>query len=458
MRRTLAILLLVLVGCAASPPDPSPGAVAIVNVTVLDGRGGPPIDNAAVILRDGTITEVRPNARLPRSMRTIDGRGGYLLPGYIDMHAHLLVPRCDPSDAAPVRFDRNLSEQMLGTLLDFGITTVRSPATPTVQGLALRDDLNAGRVQGPHALASAELINDATLDEAALRRYVREALPRRPDYFKVYAALAPDQVEVVIDEAHRHGVPVIGHLQRTSWLEGARLGIDHLTHAVDWSSKTLPEAARPAYAAAIRDRGAMRARLDWLELLRLEAPEVQEMIDEIARRGISVDPTLVAYDTKFSGPDAVRYRANRFVDIVPDLARDWRACPSLTADWTTDDRRRWRRLFPKMQALVKLMHDRGVLLTTGTDLTNEWVIPGESLHQEFELLAEAGLPSATILRMTGANASKALGRPDVGVVEAGRRADLVLLSADPLRDIRNTRRIVWVMQAGRIVSDGPPAE
>lgn len=80
---------------------------------------------------------------------------------------------------------------MMGALLDFGITTVRSPATLTVEGLALRDELNAGRVRGPRAFASAELINDPKLSDAELRAYVRDALSYRPDYFKVYARLAP---------------------------------------------------------------------------------------------------------------------------------------------------------------------------------------------------------------------------------------------------------------------------
>jgi hypothetical protein len=201
----------------------------------------------------------------------------------------------------------------------------------------------------------------------------------------------------------------------------------------------------------------MRARLDWLDLLDLNSAEIGSTIEELVRRGISVDPTLVAYDSKFSSPSAARYRRNRFLDSVPELKSDWLACSDVTADWTAEDHRRWERLLPKMQQLVKRMHDAGVLLTTGSDLTNPWVIPGESLHQEFELLAGAGLTPAQILQMTGANAARALRRNDVGVIAPGRCADLVLLAADPLADIANTRRILWVMQGGKIVSQGPAA-
>ena len=147
----------------------------------------------------------------------VDGHDGYLAPGFIDMHAHLMVPRCAPL-ADGSRFDRAVSERMLSTLLDFGITTIRSPATPTIEGLRLRDDLNAGRVRGPRATASAELLNDPSLTEQQLRRYVRDALSSKPDYFKVYARLRPPQVAAVIDEAHAHAIPVIGHLGETSWV------------------------------------------------------------------------------------------------------------------------------------------------------------------------------------------------------------------------------------------------
>lgn len=163
----------------------------------------------------------------------------------------------------------------------------------------------------------------------------------------------------------------------------------------------------------------------------------------------------MAYDTKFAAPGGGRYRTNRYAGAVPEMLSDWTACTRITADWTDDDYRRWNAAYPKMQALVRLLHDGGIPLTTGTDVTNPWVIPGESLHQEFELLREAGLAPSEVLKMTGENAARALRRSDVGVIEAGRRADVVLLDADPSRDIRNTRRIVWVREHGEIVSNGP---
>lgn len=453
LKAAISILLLAA-GGACTPAKERDAAVTTVidHVILLDGRGGPAFPDARVTVRDGRIASVEKSGSAPHGAETvIDGRGRYLLPGFIDMHAHLLFPRCSPGSDAPT-FDRALSERALSRQLDFGITTVRSPATPTVEGLRLRDDLNAGRTRGPRALASAELINDPSLTETQLRQIVRDALPYRPDYFKVYSRLLPDQVATVIDEAHRHGIPVIGHLQQTSWAEGVRLGIDHLAHSVDWSPASLPTSARPVYAEALRTRPGFRSRIDWLELFDPDSADQRRLIARLAQRRISVDVTLVAYDGKFSSPDDGRYRSNPLLGSFPELRDDWERCNQSMADWTDVDYRRWRAARGKLFAWVKHMSDGGVLLVSGTDMTNPWIIPGEGLHQEFELLAEAGLTPDQILRMTGASAAEALHRDDIGVIEAGRRADLVLLTADPRSDIRNTRSIAWVMQGGKIVA------
>lgn len=452
---SLPLLALALASCADRAADRRDRAIVIEHVTVLDGRGGAALEDGRVVVRDGRIVDVRASAsgHPPHGAMVVDGKGKFLLPGFIDMHAHLLFPRCNP-EGGPPRFDRALSERALSAQLDFGITTVRSPATPTIEGLRLRDALNAGRVRGPRAMASAELINDPNLSDEQLRQIVRDALPYKPDFFKVYSRLRPEQVASVVDEAHRHHIPVIGHLQRTTWAQGVSLGVDHLAHSVDWSAESLPLGRRPAYLAATRTRPGFRSRIDWLEAFDPDGADQKALISELARRRNSVDVTLIAYDAKFSPPDEGRYRRNSSLRDFPELRQDWSRCDEATSDWTAEDFRRWKAARPKLLAWIKRMSDGGVALVAGTDLTNEWIAPGEGLHQEFELLAEAGLSPDRILRMTGADAALALGLADIGVIEAGRRADLVLLSGDPRRTISNTRSIVWVMQGGRIVAKG----
>lgn len=426
-------------------------ALVLVGATLIDGTDRPPVPDAVVVMVGERIEAAGPrgSVRVPEGAEILDLRGRFLIPGLVDAHAHVLVPRCGAP--AESRFDRPLSERMLGVLLRAGITTVRSPATPTVLGVALRDDVAAGRVEGPRIFAAGELI-DGDLTPGQVREEVRDRLRHHVDFVKLYARLSPDAVRAGIDEAHAAGVPVIGHLERTSWTEAARMGIDFLTHAASWSVAELPPARRASYERARESRGRMRARIDWLEGLDVDGAEVRTMIREIADRRISVDPTLVAYDSKFVAPRSPRYRRNPHRAVLPELLADWRRCGTPTDDWSASDRRRMAAAWPKLLSLVRKYHDAGILLTAGSDVTNAWVIPGESLHQELELLASAGLPPAEVLRIATRNGARALGQErDFGTLEAGRRADLVVLSRDPLVRIGNTRSIEHVMQGGRWV-------
>lgn len=456
MMKMIGAVLVVFTLSIASCSEPDGSASTIIhNITLLDGRGGPPITDAFVEISADRIVAVgsgTPAAR--RGGVRIDGNGGWLVPGFVDMHAHLLMPRCEPGESA-FRFDRPLSEAALGVMLDFGVTTVRSPATPTVEGLALRDALNEGRVRGPRAYAAAELINSPWASPDEIREIVRSALPYRPDFFKAYAGLGPEAVRALVDEAHSHGIPVIGHLQLTSWQEGLDLGVDQLTHAVDWSIAMLPEPARERYHEARLRRRGFASRIDWLEAFDPDEPTVTRLVGDLVRRRTPVDPTLVAYASKFTAPDDPQFRENPYLALVPELHAVWLTCSAdPSGGWTRQDYDRWAQVWPKLLDLVRTYHEAGVLLTTGSDYTNPWLIPGESLHQEFELLADAGIPNAAILAMTGANAAEALATGEIGIIETGRRADLVLLSRNPLEDIRNTRSISWVMQSGEIVSRG----
>lgn len=253
-------LALGLACCAVSDLPPRSDLTIIDHVTVLDGRGGAALENARVeIGGDRIVAVTRSSGPTPVGAHLIDGSGKFLLPGFIDMHAHLLVPRCDG------RFDRQLSGRMIGQLLDFGVTTVRSPGNPTIEGLAFRDALNAGTVRGPRAYASAEILNDPAMSPEDIRAYVRDALPYRPDYFKFHSRFPPRSVGVLVEAAHAAGVPVIGHLQRTPTIEALRLGVDHVTHAADWSSDMLRPERRAAYEDARKANGPIKARLDWLE-------------------------------------------------------------------------------------------------------------------------------------------------------------------------------------------------
>jgi imidazolonepropionase-like amidohydrolase len=174
------------------------------------------------------------------------------------------------------------------------------------------------------------------------------------------------------------------------------------------------------------------------------------MAEALVRHQVTIDPTLIAMHTKFWGNDP-RYTRHPQMGLVPEGVRRGWPKGSFTASWTDDQYRQAQAQWPKMQGLTKLLLDRGVLLTVGTDKPTPWIIPGVSFHEEMQLLADAGIPAKDVLRMATINGARALGKEkSIGAVEAGMRADLVVLRADPLVDIKNTREIETVIQGGKI--------
>jgi Amidohydrolase family len=262
------------------------------------------------------------------------------------------------------------------------------------------------------------------------------------DWIKLYGSLPPNLTRAAIEAAHARGLPVVGHLQRTTWTEAAQMGIDALTHAAPWSPDLLPADARAGY------RGDLLARVLWLEQVDPEGPAVTPMIAALREHDVTLDPTLIAMHTKFFG-DAARWRANADLALMPALhSRGWPA-GSFTASWTAAQYARAQKAWPRLEALIRRYHAAGLRLTTGTDAPTPWIVPGASLHEELALLVDAGLPATDVLQMATSAGAQALRRADrVGTLRPGLQADVVVLSADPLADIHNTRRIEWVVQAG----------
>jgi imidazolonepropionase-like amidohydrolase len=447
-----AALVLAACGAPAAPPAAGPGPLVLRGVTVIDGTGREPLPGMDVVIDGERIVAVAATgqARYATGARVLELSGRYVMPGLIDTHAHvtILIFHRQADGTTRSEYRRDLSERVLRLLLAHGVTTVRNPSAPAEAGVALREDVRRGAIAGPRILTSGEHLGDRRMTAAELRAEVRRQVAAGVDMIKVYSALRPEQVGAVIEEAHGLGVPVVGHLHLTTWTEGARMGIDAITHGASWSAAYLPEAKRARYGQA---GDFMRARLDWLEWIDLDGPEVAGKIRELAARRIPVDPTLITYHTKFFGDDP-RWTEHPGQALVPELAARWHEGQTWVAGWTAEDFARARSLWPKMEELIRRYRAGGVLLAAGSDLPQPWTIPGISLHEELELLVQAGLPPAEVLRIATRNGAEALGLlGELGTVETGKRADLLVLSADPLAEIRNTRSIELVIQGGRVL-------
>jgi imidazolonepropionase-like amidohydrolase len=370
------------------------------------------------------------------SATVIDATGRFVYPGFVDMHAHLLLDKANRRDI----------ERQLQLLLEHGVTTIRDPGSQTEAAVTYRRLLESGDIAGPRLLTAGRILNATDFDpEPFITVRTAEEVKREiawqkaagVDFIKVYASMPLALVKVAIDEAHRQKLPVIGHMQRTTWTEAAKLGIDALSHAAPWSAEYLPEEKRAAYPQTLF------GRVYWLENVDLQSHAFREMTDALVKNGVAIDPTLIAMYTKIFGenPDS---------ELVLHLIERWKS-ENFTKDWKPEQFAAAKKAWPKLLAFTKMLFDRGVLLTVGTDTPTPWIVPGASFHSEMELLASAGIPPASVLQMATRNAALALRRDDIGMIRPGAYADLVVMTLDPVKEITNTRSIETVIFKGKKV-------
>ena len=438
-------------------------------VTVIDGTGAAPLRNATVLITGDRIAAVGPRAsvRIPAGAKVLDLPGRTLVPGFIDMHAHVaLGPAYGPISAGdpPLRTESDslANVLMLRRLLEWGVTTVRNPAGPTLEAVALRDAVRAGKLPGPRIFTAGALLDvigapgglvETVKSDSAIRAAVRAQAAAGVDYVKLYAGLSPQLVRAGIDEAHKQGIKAIGHLMLTSWTDAARAGIDGIVHIVPGSPLMLPPARRADFMKAFTGT---QFFYHWFENVDLQGAEIDTAITELVKHNVVLDPTLVTFEAAFKGNDPAIIASPDLATAPAALLRNWREDFQLSYRWTTKDFTEATAAWPTVLKFTKLLYDRRANLTVGTDTPNPFAAPGTSFHRELKLYADAGIPPLQILRLATQSGARALGiDKDVGTIQAGKVADLVLLEADPLADIGNTRRIGWVMQSGKMVPKFP---
>lgn len=437
------------------------GLVALEHASIVDGTGTQPRPDRVVVIAGGRILKVGSMGQYQYPDATvIDLTGRWLVPGFMDLHAHM--------DLEGHQIPAELEARRGATLLAFGITTIRSPGGPPQVGTGLRDRIAAGKVLGPRMFTASRVMDMpggmwtkspagialATAED--VRAEVRRQAAEGVDWVKFYTQINPELLRAGIEEAHAAGVRVIGHLGATSWTEAARLGIDAVTHtgAPGASWQFLPVDTQDRFRQFYFPNSRFDPTLfrQWRQAVNLDGPEMETLISALVEHRVEVNPTLVIPEALYWGDDAAMLDK-----LEPDYATPPEALTSpkarfpYSADWPASAMAEARATFPVVLEIVRRFHERRVLLTTGSDIAiPPWITPGVSLHHEMELLVRAGIPPLDVLTIASANGAKALGiLDDVGTIEAGKRADLVVLTADPVKDIRNTRKIESIFLAGR---------
>lgn len=418
MRRTLAALLLFALSHAPSAAqlrrDARTQPIAITHATVIDVARGRLLPDRTVVVAGGRITAVGESrrVRVPKTAQVVDATGKFLIPGLWDMHVHL-------GDGA---FDKNFN---LRLFVANGVTGVRvMEGAPEFR--AWRDEARRGALVAPRMVIASAMIGAGDLSNLSperAREEVRKAKREGADFVKVHDNISRESYLALVEEARRAGLPVEGHVPTSITAEEAsRAGQRSIEHSTGLAPAEEDETVARRFAAAFIENGT------WL-CPTLVMRHNYALLDD---RAFAADPRL-----KYAKPS---WRAR------------WLRMTEEARGWSAEQAAQRRETIRREDALVARMQRAGVPLLAGTDDANPYVIPGFSLHDELRLLVAAGLTPLEALRAATVNPAKFFGLSDkLGTIERGKLADLLLLDANPLADISNTKRIAAVVARGRLL-------
>jgi imidazolonepropionase-like amidohydrolase len=458
------LLAAMLTSASAAQASSEGAALALDQVRIVDveqASVGPP---RCVRVEGARILRIAAagSRACRRGARVQDAAGRFLLPGFIDMHAHLTMgPMVFQSDqgrtALAVPRDDGIAAHNAPRLVAFGVTTIRNPGGDLAAAAHYEAERAAGRLVGPESFDAGPVIDASAVPgiaeqvrtEAEMRATVDRQVDAGAEWIKLYAGLSPALLKAGIDAAHARGRPAVAHLDRVSWPEALAMGLDGIVHLMPVSGDALAPEERAEWQRDARPGGFIF--FEWWEHFDPDGPEADRIVAAFDRHRPVFDATLVAFHAAYVQDAAANpYKDDARRYAYPPLLEVWNRWLTLAAGWKPEDFRRARAVWPKIERMAQRLYATRARLTLGTDMDNPWIAPGISLHREMDLLAEAGVPVPRILAAATRNAAEALGAGErLGRVAVGYEADLVLLDGNPLSDLRHTRDIHAVLLDGR---------
>jgi hypothetical protein len=416
--------------------------VVIERCGVFDPESGTMLPERTIVIRGERIVGLTGQGALgdvPADAERIDGRGKFALPGLIDAHVHVVHV---------LDFAHVTGDEVLPLYLAAGVTSIRSAGDEPVAATLVARFAAAHPDWTPRVFKCSPLLDAdppihrdvgrAITDPAKVPALFDDLARWNVSTVKIYAGTARPVGRAIIDEAHRRGLFVTAHLGNYPVQHAVADGVDCLEHIWSVFNYIIPP--------EIANEPGHRGRLD------LGNPLCESLVAELAKRKTYVDPTLAVFRNMILLTDVPEVRDHPDNALVPQRLRDFwpvylrqTGCPQ---GGPLEDR---RREFAKFQELTGKLYRAGVPLLVGTDSPEPQVPPGYSLHQELEMLVESGLSPAAALRAATLTNATVLGEKErLGSIAVGKWADIVLVSANPLDDIRNTRRIDLVIRGGNV--------
>lgn len=440
--RSILLTLLAAISLLLGDPaaaQPARGVYAFTGVTVVPMDRERLLPGRTVIVRDGRIEAVGParSTRIPAGAIRIDGRNRYLMPGLAEMHAHV-----------PAGNDPQWTRDVLYLYAANGITFARGMLGAPAH-LELRSKLERGELIGPRLYTSGPSLNgNSVATPADGRRMVAEQRAAGYDFLKIHPGLDRARYDAVAAAAKEHGLPFGGHVPDAVGLRRAlevrQITVDHLDGYMKLLVRdgfAIPEGAGGFFGYDLTDR--------------VDDRKFEQVARLTARSGVWNVPTdsllhhMVLPDlseAELLGREEMRYVPRKMLDGWKQARAGLRAQPDY-------DPARARRFIAVRAKLIKTLHDQGAGLLLGSDAPQVFNVPGFSLHRELRYLVQAGLTPYQALSTGTREVARFIGTPeDFGTVEPGRRADLILVEGNPLRDVANVGRRAGVMVGGRWLS------
>jgi imidazolonepropionase-like amidohydrolase len=429
--RLAAAAIAVVTSCGAPKPpaiaepsvspftDAPPGAFAITGALVVTMAGGV-LANQTVVVKGDRITALGATGQVevPAGATVIDAAGKWVMPGLADMHVHLW------------------NKDDLTLFLAAGVTTVRN-MSGAPRHLAWRSQIAAGAWIGPTIVTAGPIIDgdppvwpdSAVLDDPGdAEKIVAEQKAAGYDFLKPYTLLSLDAYQALAAAGKRHGMPLEGHVPFAVGLSAAiAAGQRSIEHLDSWLYAMLPE-----HVDLFRLRGTVEATR--VALTQFNPARLPALIGQAISARTWICPTLTVGNRigALDDPPALRERTT-WLDLMSPAAIDrWEQDPRF-ARYDFHDYGTVRAAGKLDAEIVAALAVANAQLLVGTDAGNPFVVPGASLHDEIELLVAAGVPRPRVLRAATADAARFLGSPrEAGVIEVGARADLLVVSVDPM--------------------------
>ncbi len=429
--RFLVCSMMMTVGCSAALAD----TTAFINVNVVPMLTETVIEGQTVIVESGVITLIGDvdQVAIPEEARAVDGTDRFLMPGLAEMHAH--VPDAESGEL----------ERYLGLFVANGVTTIRG-MLGRPSHLELRRQLLAGEVFGPSLVTSGPSLNGRSVSgEADARRQVREQAAAGYDFIKVHPGLSAEEFAALAETANSLGMPFAGHVPVAAGLSAAlELGMASIDHLDGYLVALLPP---HSYRS-----GGYGGFFDVMLAQEIDAEKIGDVAAATAASDTWNVPTQVLIEHLVDTTPVEELRLRPEMKYMPpEVVENWVAAKERQLAERGFDADTAALAISLRRKLILALHEAGAGLLLGSDAPQVFNVPGFSLHRELDVLVQSGLTPFEALA-TGTTAVAEFLGTNTGTVAVGRSADLLLLDANPLEDIRNAGRIHGVMLRGEWLS------